>query len=245
MGVRTVKNADGRCERACTAETKTNRDMNTHETSASRPTFDGAESVEELQERLLALTSREREAARIAAVSALAVEAHAGQRRTGGNPYAVHPLRVAISLWRAVGEDGVGGLSRGALVSCGLAHDILEDAPEWGGRLRSLLTPRQTRVVELVSKTIDGEPTGGDYWAGISADPAARVVKVEDRIDNLRFGDLTKRTRQERYWEETRKHILPLALGTHAETELTAWSQTPDRLELVGRRWRDDGLCGG
>lgn len=210
-----------------------------------RPAFDGTETVDELTARLTDAVSGDREADRIEAVARLATQAHAGQRRTGGNPYAVHPLRVALSLWWAVGEEGAAGLTRGAMVSCGLAHDILDDAPEWGKRLATLLTPRQHQVVELVSKTVDGRPAEGDYWGRIAADAAARILKVEDRIDNLRFGDLTKRQRQLRYWQETREKVLPLARRTHAEAELAAWSADPDRLELLGRIRRADGRAFG
>jgi len=173
--------------------------------------FGGDESPQALTRRLQMLFPLD-DQLRVVALVRVAQDAHSGQVRKGGQPYVVHPLRVAISAATAY-PDGVGGLSRLSLCVAALAHDILEDAPGWTARLRSVLVGAEWETVVLLSKSVDGQKVGkAEYWERIAASEAGRALKVEDRIDNLRFLHHSDNLRWRGFYlDETEERVLPLA----------------------------------
>lgn len=141
----------------------------------------------------------------------LAVEAHARQRRYEGTPYVVHPLRVALIL----AEER--GLTDEALLATALLHDVLEDAPISFEQLRDVVGSPVAEWVHALSKPPAEKQAkaarDAAYFSALREAPReVRLVKLADRLDNLRFIHL----RQDPAWrqiyrDETRRWLLPLA----------------------------------
>lgn len=106
---------------------------------------------------------------------AIAVRAHAGVRRTTGEVYLNHPLRVAYTLQKA-------GFNHEA-VSVALLHDSVEDSELTLGKLRQLgFNERIVSGVDSVTKR-DGEHYD-DAMVRVSSHPLGRLVKLCDNKDN-------------------------------------------------------------
>lgn len=143
-------------------------------------------------------------------VDAFAEAAHAGQSRTSGAPYIVHPRAV-----RAILEDELPEPVDDTTLAIALLHDVLEDCDVHP----TVLLERYGRAVQegvtLLSwtlKALDIDRDPAIYWSGIRRGPrSVRLVKAADRIHNLRdclTGD--DRRMAAKYLEETPIHLLPI-----------------------------------
>lgn len=121
---------------------------------------------------------------------ALARRAHHGQVRDGtGEPYIVHPGRVAARLRRRFPEDA-------ALVAAAWCHDVVEDCPQvTAAELESAIGADAAAVVREVTNPSKAHPDlpraerkamDRAHIAAISR--RARCLKLADRADNLRDG---------------------------------------------------------
>jgi len=126
----------------------------------------------------------------VTAAAAFAREAHASQRRKGtGDPYFVHLESVVSRL-------GAHGHHDELTLAAGYLHDVLEDQPSFGTRLRAEFPSELVMTVEVLSEVrLDSEgklrPKAdrfADYLAGLSAETPhalrARVVSCADKLDN-------------------------------------------------------------
>lgn len=102
----------------------------------------------------------------------IARHAHAGQVDKGGNPYILHPVRVALNCQTA--EEKI----------VALLHDVVEDTPVTLEELQRQGFSRE--VIEAVH-CLTKEP-GEDYDAFIkrvATNPIATRVKIQDLKDNM------------------------------------------------------------
>ena len=140
----------------------------------------------------------------------LAASAHDGQMRDEGTPYIVHPLRVAISLVDEL------DLYSPPLICSALLHDVIEDSDTTREDIAAMFGEEIARIVWLLTKF---EDTGlSDYLAAIesAAETGAPIVKLCDRLDNLRFLNRSpKIEKKRRYIHATEKHYIPLAARTN------------------------------
>jgi (p)ppGpp synthase/HD superfamily hydrolase len=123
--------------------------------------------------------------AMIANAAMLANHAHAacGQVRKGTClPYIIHPYRVSL-LVTEVGGDAT-------QIAAAWAHDVLEDCSEFREEARTALPPAVYDLVcQLTKREIaPGKRVKGEaFMAELRAmSPAAKLVKLCDRLDNLR-----------------------------------------------------------
>jgi GTP pyrophosphokinase len=147
----------------------------------------------------------------------MAESVHALQMRDEGTPYILHPLRVAISL---VDELGV---TSPTLISAALLHDVIEDSPVYYAHgpvtredVAASFGEEVADVVWLLSKFED--VTLPSYLAAIEAAAAtgAPLVKLCDRLDNLRFLTHSPKTRKiHNYIRTTEIFYLPMAQRTN------------------------------
>jgi guanosine-3',5'-bis(diphosphate) 3'-pyrophosphohydrolase len=163
----------------------------------------------------------------------LAADVHATQMRDEGTPYILHPLRVAMSL---VDELDV---TSPTLIAAALLHDVIEDSPEYYARgsvtrddIASAFGEEVAEVVLLLSKFED--VTLPDYLAAIeaAARTGAPLVKLADRLDNLRFLTHSPKTRKiHNYIRTTEIFYLPMARRTNGYlyNELTRWLEEARR----------------
>jgi (p)ppGpp synthase/HD superfamily hydrolase len=141
----------------------------------------------------------------------IAEKAHAGQLRDEGTPYIIHPLRVAVCL---VDELEIYSPT---LVCSALLHDVIEDSPTTREKIAALFGEDIARVVWLLTKFED--VSLADYLAAIedAGETGAPIVKLCDRLDNLRFlGHSPRPEKRERYIRTTETYYLPMAKRTNA-----------------------------
>lgn len=150
------------------------------------------------------------EVPRVEAAYRLAARAHAGQTRSHGPPYLVHPLaaaRIVLVEWGQPDAD---------LVCAALLHDAIEDGPVDAQAVEAACGPRVRQLVELLTKA--PVPAGGDkaardrdYYARLRADAGARLVKAADRVDNVRSIALARWAPQKKraYAQEALSDVLP------------------------------------
>jgi len=105
--------------------------------------------------------------------------AHDGQVRSNGDPFVVHPIRVAAAVmfhYRDV-----------SMAKIALAHDVLEDSPQrWPEveiHLRSVDADRVRKLTKL--RGACGFEYEAQYMRGVASDPLVAAIKVEDRLDNV------------------------------------------------------------
>ena len=143
----------------------------------------------------------------------LSHEAHCDMRRKSGEPYIVHPLCVARIV---VKEIGLGTTS----VVAALLHDVVEDNPEY--TLDFILTqfgPIVTQIVDGLTKISDVFDNNSSVQAEnfrkmlltISDDLRVILIKLADRLHNMRTLDALSPDKQIKISSETIYLYAPLA----------------------------------
>ena len=143
---------------------------------------------------------------------------HAGQVRLSGEPYLSHPLEVAYILADLRMDD--------ATIAAGLLHDTLEDTKATREELTSMFGAAVTGIVEGVSKISQihfeskEEAQAENIRKMIMAmaeDIRVLVVKLADRLHNMRTLQFQKPHKQMLIAQETMDIYVPLAnrLGLH------------------------------
>ncbi len=147
-----------------------------------------------------------------------AATAHAGQTRLSGEPYLSHPLAVAHTL-AELGFDE-------ATIVAGLLHDTVEDTKASIEELDELFGEDVADIVDGVTKiSLIPFDSKEDAQAenirkmilAMSHDLRVLMVKLADRIHNMRTLDFQKAHKQRRIAQETMDIYAPLAnrLGLH------------------------------
>lgn len=142
----------------------------------------------------------------------LAESCHAGQMRKSGDPYLVHPLRVARIL-AGLGLDV-------ASVVAGILHDTVEDSEltvveltDRFGREVALLVDGVTKLgkVPYLSRRENQAVSFRKLLVAMSRDIRVLLVKLVDRLDNMRTLDAMPANKQRRIARETADIYAPLA----------------------------------
>jgi len=144
----------------------------------------------------------------------VARKVHATQFRDEGSPYIVHPIRVAVSIVDEL------RLYSPKLVCSALLHDVIEDSPEDDPVTRSHIAEwfdeEIAEIVWLLTKLEDVSLP--EYLARIeaAAETGAPLVKLCDRLDNMRSVIHTpKLEKKRRYIRTTESLYLPMAARTN------------------------------
>ncbi len=137
---------------------------------------------------------------------------HKGQTRASGEPYLVHPLEVAALLAEMRMDP--------ACVATGLLHDVLEDTLTTSQRLAEYFGPEVLRLVEGVTKMSklsfsSSEERQAENFRklllAMAGDLRVVVVKLADRLNNMRTLQHLQSERQVRIARETMDIYAPLA----------------------------------
>ncbi|MFQ3679014.1 MAG: bifunctional (p)ppGpp synthetase/guanosine-3',5'-bis(diphosphate) 3'-pyrophosphohydrolase [Pseudanabaenaceae cyanobacterium] len=137
---------------------------------------------------------------------------HAGQCRASGEPYIVHPVQVSTIL-RELGGDRT-------TVAAGFLHDIIEDTDITGNDLEALFGADVRTLVEGVtklskfnfaSKTERQAENFRRMFLAMAQDIRVIVVKLADRLHNMRTLEHLKPERQVLIARETMEIFAPLA----------------------------------
>jgi GTP pyrophosphokinase len=138
--------------------------------------------------------------------------AHEGQKRKSGEPYFTHPVSVA-GLLTDLRLDM-------ASVCAGLLHDVVEDTPttlqeidqEFGTEVAELVDGvTKLSKIEFTSKADRQAENFRKMVVAMSRDIRVLLVKLCDRLDNMRTLEHMKPEAQERIARETMDIYAPLA----------------------------------
>ncbi|MBC8133053.1 MAG: bifunctional (p)ppGpp synthetase/guanosine-3',5'-bis(diphosphate) 3'-pyrophosphohydrolase, partial [Deltaproteobacteria bacterium] len=141
-----------------------------------------------------------------------AAERHAGQRRRSGEPYVVHPVGVA----RIISDLRLDVPS----VCAGLLHDCVEDTSATAEDIGRLFGQEIQFLVEGVTKlgqipwTTREERQAENFrkmLLAMARDIRVILIKLADRVDNMRTLQYMSRDKQERISNETLEIYAPLA----------------------------------
>ena len=141
-----------------------------------------------------------------------AADRHAGQRRRSGEPYVVHPVGVA----RIISDLRLDVPS----VCAGLLHDCVEDTSATAEDIGRLFGPEIQFLVEGVTKlgqipwTTREERQAENFrkmLLAMARDIRVILIKLADRVDNMRTLQYMSRDKQERIASETLEIYAPLA----------------------------------
>jgi GTP pyrophosphokinase len=176
----------------------------------------------------------------------LALEAHKDMRRKSGEPYIYHPIAVAHI---AVSEIGLGATS----VICGLLHDVVEDTEITLEDIERMFGHKVAKIIDGLTK-ISGV---FDHTSSIQAenfrkmlltlsdDVRVILIKLADRLHNMRTLDSMPHDKQLKIASETAYLYAPLAhrLGLYAiksELEDLALKYTePEVYEHITQKLKD------
>ena len=142
----------------------------------------------------------------------LAFQLHQGQFRKSGDPYIVHPVAVA-NLLKEIGASP-------SVIAAGFLHDVVEDTNITPKKLEGYFGSEVRELVEGVTKL------GGIHFTNrteaqaenlrkmflaMASDIRVVLVKLADRLHNMRTIDSLDSERQQRIALETREIYAPLA----------------------------------
>lgn len=143
---------------------------------------------------------------------AYADQAHEGQKRNSGEPYIIHPLHVAYILAQLKMDD--------ATICGGLLHDVLEDTTitfdqmekDFGSEITTLVDG-VTKLKRIASRS-KIENQVDNYRKMVMAmanDIRVIIIKLADRLHNLRTLDYKDRPKQIEKARETLEIYVPIA----------------------------------
>lgn len=142
----------------------------------------------------------------------LAYEAHNGQLRASGEPYIIHPLAVA-DLLKEIGASS-------SVVAAGLLHDVVEDTGialseievNFGLEVK-VLVEGVTKLggIHFNNRTEAQAENLRKMFLAMASDIRVVLVKLADRLHNMRTIQWLNEERKERIARETREIYAPLA----------------------------------
>ncbi|TPJ73413.1 bifunctional (p)ppGpp synthetase/guanosine-3',5'-bis(diphosphate) 3'-pyrophosphohydrolase [Mesorhizobium sp. B2-6-2] len=141
-----------------------------------------------------------------------AMQKHGHQKRASGDPYFSHPLEVAAILTDMHMDE--------ATIAVALLHDTIEDTTATRAEIDELFGPEMGKLVEgltklkkldLVSKKAEQAENLRKLLLAISEDVRVLLVKLADRLHNMRTLDHMPEAKRLRIAEETMEIYAPLA----------------------------------
>ena len=172
-----------------------------------------------------------------------AMMAHGSQTRASGDPYFSHPLEVAAILTDLKLDD--------ATIVAALLHDTIEDTaatraeidekfgPEIGALVDGLT---KLKKLDLVTREAKQAENLRKLLLAIAADVRVLLVKLADRLHNMRTLDFMRPNSRRRTAEETLDIYAPLAgrMGMHEmreELENLAFHElNPEAYRVISER---------
>jgi len=176
----------------------------------------------------------------------IAAEAHQTMRRKSGEPYILHPLAVARIC---VEEIGLGIRS----TICALLHDTVEDTDIRLQDISREFGPEIAKIVDGLTKISTVLDTNTSQQAEnfkkilltLTDDPRVILIKLADRLHNMRTMDSMKREKQLKICSETVYVYAPLAhrMGLYSiKTEMEDLAMKymePDTYKYIAQKLQD------
>lgn len=176
----------------------------------------------------------------------MAAEAHKTMRRKSGEPYILHPLAVAKIC---VEEIGLGVRS----TICALLHDTVEDTDvtlddikrEFGNEIAKIVDGLTKISTVMDTNTTQQAENFKKILLTLTDDPRVILIKLADRLHNMRTMDSMKREKQLKISSETVYVYAPLAhrMGLYnIKTEMEDLSMKymePDTYRYIAQKLSD------
>ena len=137
---------------------------------------------------------------------------HFSQKRITGDDYITHPLNVAWIL-TDVKADGI-------TIAAALLHDTIEDSDSTYEEIENLFGAYVAKIVDGVTKinrlnfSTDSEQIAANQrkiLVGLSSDVRVLIVKLADRLHNMRTLYVLSEAKQKRKAKETLEILTPVA----------------------------------
>ena len=172
-----------------------------------------------------------------------AMKAHGAQTRASGDPYFSHPLEVAAILTDLGLDD--------ATIVAAVLHDTIEDTAATREEIERLFGAEIARLVDgltkikkldLVSKRAEQAENFRKLLLAIADDVRVLLVKLADRLHNMRTLHFVPPDKRKRIAEETLDIYAPLAgrmgmQGVRDELEALAFRHLmPEAFETISHR---------
>ena len=176
----------------------------------------------------------------------MAAEAHKTMRRKSGEPYILHPLAVAKIC---VEEIGLGVRS----TICALLHDTVEDTDitledikrEFGNEIAKIVDGLTKISTVMDANTTQQAENFKKILLTLTDDPRVILIKLADRLHNMRTLDSMKREKQLKISSETVYVYAPLAhrMGLYTiKTEMEDLAMKymePDTYRYIAQKLND------
>ena len=173
----------------------------------------------------------------------MAANAHKTMRRKSGEPYILHPIAVAMIC---VDEIGLGVRS----TICALLHDTVEDTDVSLDDIKNEFGNEIAKIVDGLTKISTVMTTNSSQQAEnfkkilltLTDDPRVILIKLADRLHNMRTMDAMKQEKQLKIASETIWVYSPLAhrMGLYnIKTELEDLSMKylePDKYREIAKK---------
>ncbi|MBO4282588.1 MAG: bifunctional (p)ppGpp synthetase/guanosine-3',5'-bis(diphosphate) 3'-pyrophosphohydrolase [Bacteroidales bacterium] len=176
----------------------------------------------------------------------LAMVAHSGVKRAGGDPYIIHPLEVAQIVLNRMNLDSVS-------VICALLHDVVEDTEYTLQDMEAMFGKQVATIIDGLTKIEDVSSTVASVQTEnfrkilltLSTDPRVILIKLADRLHNMRTLEALSVEKQQKISSETMYLYAPLAhrLGFYAikseMEDLCMRYQDPGSFAFIEQKLRD------
>ncbi len=176
----------------------------------------------------------------------MAAEAHKTMRRKSGEPYILHPIAVAMIC---IEEIGLGVRS----TICALLHDTVEDTDislqdvqrEFGAEIAKIVDGLTKISTVLDANSSQQAENFKKILLTLTDDPRVILIKLADRLHNMRTMDSMKREKQLKISSETVYVYAPLAhrmglynIKTEME-DLAMKYMEPDTFKFIAQKLQD------
>ncbi len=140
-----------------------------------------------------------------------AKKAHSGQKRFSGDPYFIHSYETAKILARLKMSSKI--------ITAGLLHDVIEDAGVKEKEIEEEFGPEVLFLIQGVTKLGKLKYRGVErhneslrkLFVAVSQDIRVIIIKLADRLHNMRTLQYVPKHKQERIAKETLEIYVPIA----------------------------------
>ena len=169
-------------------------------------------TIDELIDKFKKYNTNEKDIDLIRRAYYYAEKKHFGQKRISGDDYILHPLNVALILTE-ISADA-------PCMAAALLHDTIEDSDATKEEIEELFGSEVALLVYVVTKinkinfSSDSEESA-DYQrkilVGLSEDVRVIIIKLADRLHNMRTLDVMSEEKQKKKAKETLEILTPVA----------------------------------